>query len=193
MLALLGLALKAKVEKSVLSGVGCKSILEDLVALPRIVSETIGLEERVRDLAAELAPARDAIFLGRGIQYPIALEAALKLKEISYIHAAGYAAGELKHGPIALIDREMPVIVFESAGALHEKTLSNAAEVTARGARLWHVGQGPQAAIRTPPCGEVVAPFANAVVAQMLAYHVALEKGTDVDQPRNLAKSVTVE
>ncbi|MHA7887775.1 SIS domain-containing protein [Roseicyclus sp.] len=123
------------------------------MSLPRIVSEAIGCEGPIRDLAAELAPAKAAIFLGRGINHPIALEAALKLKEISYIHATGYAAGELKHGPIALIERDMPVIVFDNTDALQEKTMSNAAEVAARGARLWHVGQGTHASLRTPDCG----------------------------------------
>ncbi|OZB12483.1 MAG: glutamine--fructose-6-phosphate aminotransferase, partial [Rhodobacterales bacterium 34-62-10] len=141
----------------------------------------------------EIAPARDAIFLGRGINYPLALEAALKLKEISYIHADGYAAGELKHGPIALIDQDMPVIVFDNLGPLQEKTVSNAAEVAARGAKLWHIGSKATDGIMTPDCAALATPFAYAVVAQLLAYHVALAKGTDVDQPRNLAKSVTVE
>ncbi|MHA6334530.1 glutamine--fructose-6-phosphate transaminase (isomerizing) [Qipengyuania sp. CAU 1752] len=193
MLALLALTLKAGRETGALREEEACNLIRDLVTLPRVVSETIALEQRVELLAHEIAPAKDAIFLGRGIHYPIALEAALKLKEISYIHAEGYAAGELKHGPIALVDRELPVIVFDNEGALQEKTLSNAAEVNARGARVWHVGKAAAADVVLPPSGAVVAPFLHAVVAQLLAYHAALAKGTDVDQPRNLAKSVTVE
>lgn len=193
MLALLVLALKAGAETGAMDDRQATSLLRDLVALPRVISETIALEQQVELVAHEIAPAKDAIFLGRGIHYPIALEAALKLKEISYIHAEGYAAGELKHGPIALVDSELPVIVFDNEGALQEKTLSNAAEVSARGARVWHVGKAPAADVFLPPSGSVLAPFLHAVVAQLLAYHAALAKGTDVDQPRNLAKSVTVE
>ena len=193
MLGLLAIALKAALERGLLDKAALAKIVHDLTTIPRVVGEAIALEPQIKQVAAEIAPARDAIFLGRGIHYPMALEAALKLKEISYIHADGYAAGELKHGPIALIDRDMPVVVFDSVGVLQEKTLSNAAEVEARGARVWHIGQSEVADIQTPDCGEVALPFAYAVVAQMLAYHTALEKGTDVDQPRNLAKSVTVE
>ncbi|QIQ87530.1 glutamine--fructose-6-phosphate transaminase (isomerizing) [Erythrobacter sp.] len=193
MLGLLAIALKAGAERELLYSKAIASIIHDLTAIPRVVGEAIALEPRIKEVAAELSSATDAIFLGRGIHYPMALEAALKLKEISYIHADGYAAGELKHGPIALIDREMPVLVFNSTGPLQEKTLSNAAEVEARGARIWHIGQDEDADIRTPECGEFAFPFTYAAVAQMLAYHAALVKGTDVDQPRNLAKSVTVE
>lgn len=193
MLALLALALKAGSETGALSNAELANLLRDLVTLPRVVSETIALEHQVEMLAHEIAPASDAIFLGRGINYPVALEAALKLKEISYIHAEGYAAGELKHGPIALVDAELPVVVFDNEGALQEKTLSNAAEVSARGARVWHIGNVSTADVVLPASDRLVAPFLHAVVAQMLAYHAALAKGTDVDQPRNLAKSVTVE
>ena len=193
MLGLIALAIKAGTERGQIKGTDIASLVQDLLSVPRIVNEAINLEDRISEVAQEIAPARDAIFLGRGIHYPMALEAALKLKEISYIHADGYAAGELKHGPIALIDPQMPVIVFDSLGLLQEKTHSNAAEVAARGAQLWHVGQSADGGIQTPTCSEIVTPFAYAVVAQMLAYHVALKKGTDVDQPRNLAKSVTVE
>ncbi|MBY6016092.1 glutamine--fructose-6-phosphate transaminase (isomerizing) [Qipengyuania gaetbuli] len=193
MLALLALALKAGSETGALCGEELSTFLRDLVTLPRVISETIALEQKIEMLAHEIAPASDAVFLGRGINYPIALEAALKLKEISYIHAEGYAAGELKHGPIALVDAQLPVVVFDNDGALQEKTISNAEEVKARGARVWHVGKGPAADVVLPSCGALVAPFLHAIVAQLLAYHAALAKGTDVDQPRNLAKSVTVE
>lgn len=193
MLALLVLALEAGSETGSLRNDELPNLLRDLVALPRLVSETIVLESKVEALAQEIATAKDAIFLGRGIHFPIALEAALKLKEISYIHAEGYAAGELKHEPIALIDKDFPVIVFDSEGALQEKTFSNAEEVSARGARVWHLGQSQSADVVLPSSCSIVAPFLHAVVAQLLAYHVALAKGSDVDQPRNLAKSVTVE
>lgn len=193
MLALLGVVLTMARARGRLDDDALNAQLQALISIPRIVTETLACEPRIREVAQEIAPARDAIFLGRGINYPLALEAALKLKEISYIHADGYAAGELKHGPIALIDQDMPVIVFDNLGPLQEKTVSNAAEVEARGAKLWHIGAGAEAGIKTPECEELATPFAYAVVAQLLAYHVALAKGTDVDQPRNLAKSVTVE
>ncbi|MEP3145189.1 glutamine--fructose-6-phosphate transaminase (isomerizing) [Qipengyuania citrea] len=193
MLALLVLILKAGLETGTLCEDEVSNLVHDLATLPRILSETIALEHKIEVLAHEIAPAKDAIFLGRGINYPIALEAALKLKEISYIHAEGYAAGELKHGPMALVDHDLPVVVFDNEGPLQEKTLSNAAEVSARGARVWHLGKAPTADLVLPPCGSHLAPFLYAVVAQLLAYHTALAKGTDVDQPRNLAKSVTVE
>lgn len=193
MLGLLALALKAGQERGTIASSALSQYVLALTSLPRVVTEAIAMDGEIAEVSRAIAPARDAFFLGRGIHYPMALEAALKLKEISYIHADGYAAGELKHGPIALIDPGMPVIVFDSHGSLQEKTLSNAAEVRARGARVWHVGQRAEADIRISECSGLVTPFAYAVVAQLLAYHVACEKGTDVDQPRNLAKSVTVE
>ena len=193
LLALLAIALKAGNERGILSDEALASVVHTLASIPRIVTETIALEDTIVSVAKDVAQHRDAIFLGRGIHYPMALEAALKLKEISYIHADGYAAGELKHGPIALVDPDMAVIVFDSVGFLQEKTSSNAAEVKARGARVWHVGRHAEEGIRTPDSAEIVTPFSYAVVAQMLAYHAALARGTDIDQPRNLAKSVTVE
>jgi glutamine---fructose-6-phosphate transaminase (isomerizing) len=190
LLALLGLVLKAANERGV--GLGAP-VLEDVLAIPRIVMQTLVLEPTIQEVALSLRDARETLFLGRGVSYPLALEAALKLKEISYIHAQGYAAGELKHGPIALIEPDLPVVVFASQGPLQEKTLSNAAEVAARGGRLIHVGWQDGDAIRLPQSGPIAGVFAAASVAQLLSYHVALAKGTDVDQPRNLAKSVTVE
>jgi glutamine---fructose-6-phosphate transaminase (isomerizing) len=190
LLALLGLVLKAAAERGV--GLGAP-VLEDVLAIPRIVMQTLVLEPTIQEVALSLRDARETLFLGRGVSYPLALEAALKLKEISYIHAQGYAAGELKHGPIALIEPDLPVVVFASQGPLQEKTLSNAAEVAARGGRLIHVGWQDGDAIRLPQSGPIAGVFAAASVAQLLSYHVALAKGTDVDQPRNLAKSVTVE
>ena len=153
-------------------------------------------------LARDLSKASDVLYLGRGTSYPLALEGALKLKEISYIHAEGYAAGELKHGPIALIDEEMPVIVLAPHDAVFEKTVSNMQEVSARGGRIVLVADAhaareaavdPQAVIVMPETGVDFTALVYAVPVQMIAYHVAVVLGNDVDQPRNLAKSVTVE
>jgi glucosamine--fructose-6-phosphate aminotransferase (isomerizing) len=153
-------------------------------------------------IAGRVAEARDVLYLGRGSCYPIALEGALKLKEITYIHAEGYAAGEMKHGPIALIDRHVPVVAIAPSGPLFEKTASNLQEAAARGGQVIvfsdEAGATRLAGIATetvvlPDCDPFVAPILYAVAVQLLAYRVALLKGTDVDQPRNLAKSVTVE
>ncbi len=156
----------------------------------------------IRELAEFVAEARDVLYLGRGLCYPIALEGALKLKEISYIHAEGLAAGEMKHGPIALIDKNVPVIALIPSGPLFEKTASNLEEAHARGAPVIAITD-PQGAPRLsrlaarlvilPGVDPFVAPILQAIPVQMLAYHVAVLKGTDIDQPRNLAKSVTVE
>jgi glucosamine--fructose-6-phosphate aminotransferase (isomerizing) len=172
-----------------------------LLEAPRLIAEATQVEEEVRALAPDLAKARDVLYLGRGAMYPLALEGALKLKEISYIHAEGYAAGELKHGPIALIDETTPVIVIAPSDALFEKTLSNMSEVAARGGKVILItdAQGAAAApdgvklIVGPSCDPVLAPLVYAPPIQLVAYHVAVLKGADVDQPRNLAKSVTVE
>ena len=159
-------------------------------------------DERLQDLAAEVVEAVDVLYLGRGIGFPIALEGALKLKEISYIHAEGYAAGEMKHGPIALIDETVPIIVIAPSDELFEKTASNMQEVVARGGRviflsdadgIARLGDMAVATIELPRVNPVVAPILYAIPVQLLAYHVAVLKGTNVDQPRNLAKSVTVE
>ncbi|MFA8444024.1 glutamine--fructose-6-phosphate transaminase (isomerizing) [Yoonia sp.] len=190
LLALMGLVLKASQERARVPG---QLVKEDVLSIPRVVTQTLALEPKIEEIAVSMRAARSAFFLGRGISYPLALEAALKLKEISYIHAEGYAAGELKHGPIALIEPDVPVVVFASQDTLQEKTLSNAAEVAARGGRLIHVGWREEDAIQLPNSGPIAGIFAASVVAQLLSYHVALAKGTDVDQPRNLAKSVTVE
>ena len=173
-----------------------------LMELPRLISESFALDDRIADLARNMAKARDVIYLGRGVHYPIAMEGALKLKEISYIHAEGYASGELKHGPIALIDEETPVVFVAPFDGLFDKSLSNLQEVAARrgkvllisdAAGLRAAGDTPAHRIEMPDCDPFVAPILYALPVQMLAYHVAVEKGTDVDQPRNLAKSVTVE
>ena len=152
--------------------------------------------------ARKIAEARDVLFLGRGLMYPLALEGALKLKEISYIHAEAYASGELKHGPIALIDKAVPVVVMAPKDSLFDKTVSNMQEVMARGGKVCLVTDAAGAAaaggdvwqtIVLPEVPEVLSPLLYALPAQLLAYHAAVAKGTDVDQPRNLAKSVTVE
>ena len=160
------------------------------------------MDPAVHAIAQKYFHAQDFLFLGRGIMYPIALEGALKLKEISYIHAEGYAAGEMKHGPIALIDEAVPVIVIAPSGPLFDKTVSNMQEVAARGGKIVLIsdakgieeaGEGTLATIEMPTVHPLIAPLIYAVPVQLLAYHVAVAKGTDVDQPRNLAKSVTVE
>ncbi|WP_018632643.1 glutamine--fructose-6-phosphate transaminase (isomerizing) [Neomegalonema perideroedes] len=170
--------------------------------LPRLISETLALEPQIAKIAREIAEARDALYLGRGAMHPLAMEGALKLKEISYIHAEGYAAGELKHGPIALVDPHVPVVVMAPRDALFEKTVSNMQEVMARGGKVLLIsdaegvaeaGEGVWASLTLPKVHPRLAPILYAVPAQLLAYHAALAKGADVDQPRNLAKSVTVE
>ena len=173
-----------------------------LTEIPSRASEVLNHDERIREIAAEIAEARDVLYLGRGSAFPLALEGALKLKEISYIHAEGYAAGEMKHGPIALIDEAVPVIVLAPHDDLFEKTLGNVEEVMARGGRVVMISDAAGVArlgdrlasgIAVPRCDPFVAPLLYAIPIQLLAYHVAVLKGTDVDQPRNLAKSVTVE
>jgi glucosamine--fructose-6-phosphate aminotransferase (isomerizing) len=177
-------------------------IVTHLAEVPSRIAELIADEAPIEHLAKTLTEARDVLYLGRGTAYPLALEGALKLKELSYIHAEGYAAGEMKHGPIALIDEHMPVIVVAPRDALFEKTLSNVQEVMARGGKvimmsddagIAALGDRAVATIRLPECDPFVAPILYAIPLQLLAYHVAVHKGTDVDQPRNLAKSVTVE
>ena len=173
-----------------------------LVEVPSRVADVLHMDGAIRDIAADIAAARDVLYLGRGLLYPIAMEGALKLKEISYIHAEGYAAGEMKHGPIALIDEQVPVVVIAPSDALFEKTLSNMEQVVARGGRVVLVsdeagikraGKNAAYAICMPKLDPFVMPIIAAVPVQLLAYHTAVFKDTDVDQPRNLAKSVTVE
>ncbi len=173
-----------------------------LAEIPSRASEVLNHDQRLQEIAAEIALARDVLYLGRGGSFPLALEGALKLKEISYIHAEGYAAGEMKHGPIALIDDNVPVIVLAPPDDLFEKTLSNVEEVMARGGRVVMISDAAGVArldgrlsygIAIPNCAPFVAPLLYAIPVQLLAYHTAVLKGTDVDQPRNLAKSVTVE
>ncbi|MEO1966847.1 glutamine--fructose-6-phosphate transaminase (isomerizing) [Hyphomonas sp.] len=176
--------------------------VKNLLALPRKVTEALEAQEQIAEIAKTLTQAKDVLFLGRGRYYPLALEGALKLKEVSYIHAEGYAAGELKHGPIALIEKDLPVVVVAPKDELFEKTISNVEEVRARGARVILIsddagiaaaGNRADHVIRLPDGDDFTLPILAAVPLQLLAYHVAVAKGTDVDQPRNLAKSVTVE
>jgi glucosamine--fructose-6-phosphate aminotransferase (isomerizing) len=172
-----------------------------LTEIPARAAEILNHNGRLRDIAHDLAKARDVLFLGRGTSYPIALEGALKLKEISYIHAEGYAAGEMKHGPIALIADDVPVIIIAPSDQVFEKTASNLQEATARGGRILVLSDEAGLkrlnttanSIALPAVDPFVAPILYAIPVQLLAYHAAVAKGTDVDQPRNLAKSVTVE
>jgi glucosamine--fructose-6-phosphate aminotransferase (isomerizing) len=179
-----------------------KALVRHLSEAPAALNGALAYDEAIEAMAHHIAGARDVLYLGRGTDYPLALEGALKLKEISYIHAEGYAAGEMKHGPIALIDENVPVIVIAPSGPLFDKTVSNMQEVQARGGKVVLIsdydgiqaaGEGCMATITMPKVHPLIAPLVYAVPVQLLAYHVAVAKGTDVDQPRNLAKSVTVE
>jgi glucosamine--fructose-6-phosphate aminotransferase (isomerizing) len=179
-----------------------KAIVRHLSEAPAALNGALAYDEAIQAMAGTIASARDVLYLGRGPDYPIAMEGALKLKEISYIHAEGYAAGEMKHGPIALIDENVPIIVIAPSGPLFDKTVSNMQEVQARGGKVVLIsdydgiqaaGEGCLATITMPKVHPLIAPLVYAIPVQLLAYHVAVAKGTDVDQPRNLAKSVTVE
>ncbi|HYH22417.1 MAG TPA: glutamine--fructose-6-phosphate transaminase (isomerizing) [Azospirillum sp.] len=179
-----------------------REIAHALREVPARAADVLAHDERLHELAQEVSEARDVLYLGRGSMYPLALEGALKLKEISYIHAEGYAAGELKHGPIALIDESVPVIVLVPSDGLFEKVVSNVQEVCARSGKVLLVadrkgverlGDRVRWSVELPACDPIVAPLLYAIPVQLLAYHTAVLKGTDVDQPRNLAKSVTVE
>ncbi|WP_066809452.1 glutamine--fructose-6-phosphate transaminase (isomerizing) [Sphingomonas asaccharolytica] len=178
------------------------TVVKHLIEAPAALNAALAYDDAIAAMAHLIAPARDVLYLGRGPDYPLAMEGALKLKEISYIHAEGYAAGEMKHGPIALIDENVPIIVIAPSGPLFEKTVSNMQESQARGGKivlisdaegLAEAGDGCLATIEMPKVHPLIAPLVYAVPVQLLAYHVAVVKGTDVDQPRNLAKSVTVE
>jgi glucosamine--fructose-6-phosphate aminotransferase (isomerizing) len=196
------LVLKAARQRGRLNDAELAERIDALRGVPALVNQALGIEAHCAALARKLAEARDILFLGRGSMYPLAQEGALKLKEISYIHAEAYASGELKHGPIALVDKNVPVIVMAPRDALFDKTISNMNEVMARGGKvllisdrqgLGTAGDGVWESITMPTVDPFLAPILYAVPAQLLAYHTAVAKGTDVDQPRNLAKSVTVE
>jgi glucosamine--fructose-6-phosphate aminotransferase (isomerizing) len=191
--------------RGTLSPDACRGHLGELTRIPHLMELALERERAVEDLSRALSRARDFLYLGRGVNYPIALEGALKLKEISYLHAEGYPAGEMKHGPIALVDEDLPVVAICPAGHVYEKMLSNVQEAKARGGRVLAVAatgdptlaqllDGPgDALLEIPACSELWSPFLTVIPLQLLAYHVALRAGRDVDQPRNLAKSVTVE
>ncbi|MGF1630432.1 MAG: glutamine--fructose-6-phosphate transaminase (isomerizing) [Kiloniellaceae bacterium] len=188
--------------KGVLSPERLDALSQALIELPKFVDEALSIDGAARKVAASLVGASDVLYLARGSMFPIAMEGALKLKELTYIHAEGYAAGEMKHGPIALIDEHMPVIVCAPTGPLFEKTAANVQEVQARGGRvillsdrtgIERIGQDAEACIELPQVDPFIAPMVYSIPIQLLAYHTAVLKGTDVDQPRNLAKSVTVE
>ncbi|MFE3837692.1 glutamine--fructose-6-phosphate transaminase (isomerizing) [Pseudogemmobacter sonorensis] len=196
------MALKAGLDRGRITETELAARLDALSALPGLANAALSLSDPVARIAGDLAKARDILFLGRGAMYPMALEGALKLKEISYIHAEGYASGELKHGPIALIDPQVPVIVMAPMDGLFDKTVSNMQEVMARGGKVLLLsdakgveaaGPGTWQSLTLPAVDPHWAPILYAIPAQLLAYHTAIAKGTDVDQPRNLAKSVTVE
>ena len=199
---LAAMAITAARQRGHLDAAGEVALQEQLMAVPRLVGQAMHCETTVKEIAGHLGHVDDALFLGRGAMYPLALEGALKLKEISYIHAEGYASGELKHGPIALVDDKLPVVVLAPSDAMFDKSVSNMQEVIARSGRiimisdaagLAEAGEGVWQTIEMPDAGGPFAPIIYAVAVQLLAYHTAVEKGTDVDQPRNLAKSVTVE
>ena len=196
------LAVKIAHAKGVITEAEYHAYITDLNQIPRLVSQALGIDTAVQKVARKLAIAQDVIFLGRGAMYPIAMEGALKLKEISYIHAEGYPSGELKHGPIALIDKKVPVVVLAPMDPLFEKSVSNMQEVMARSGKvlllscqqgLNAASEGTWSTLTMPATSELLAPILYAIPAQLLAYHTAVAKGTDADQPRNLAKSVTVE
>ena len=199
---LLMLAVKAASDRGTLSDERIQDILSGLRGLPAQINTALEAEGSLVKVARKLSEARDILFLGRGLMYPLALEGALKLKEISYIHAEAYAAGELKHGPIALIDKHVPIVVMAPRDELFDKTVSNMQEVMARKGKVILItdangqeegGDGAWNTIVMPEVDPVLSPILYAIPAQLLAYHTAIAKGTDVDQPRNLAKSVTVE
>ncbi len=199
---LAALAIATGVIRGSISAERAAQLTSALLEVPARIAEVLNHDERIREIAQWVADARDVLYLGRGTSYPIALEGALKLKEISYIHAEGYAAGEMKHGPIALIDDAVPVVFIAPSDALFDKTASNLEQVVARGGKpilfsdrkgIARVGAHAVHAIEMPDIDPFVAPILYAIPVQLLSYHAAVAKGTDVDQPRNLAKSVTVE
>jgi glutamine---fructose-6-phosphate transaminase (isomerizing) len=198
-LYLLGLALGR--QQGMLSKARGKKLAQDLLQMPRLMEGVLEQEENIAELAREFATKRDFLFLGRGLSFPIALEGALKLKELSYIHAEGYAGGEMKHGPIALIDQQMPVVILAPRSRVHDKIVSNLEEIKARDGIIIAVGtegdedlkRHAQHVLYVPNVPDLLQPLVLVLPLQLLAYHIAVRRGCDVDQPRNLAKSVTVE
>jgi glucosamine--fructose-6-phosphate aminotransferase (isomerizing) len=195
------IALHLARQRGTLTDAKLRAYGQALRSLPRLAAETLRLAPQIKKLAQRYASVRDFIFIGRGVGFPIAMEGALKLKELSYVHAEGYAAGELKHGPIALLDPETPLVAIATAGSVYEKVVSNVAEARARSAPIIAIAtEGDDAidhyahdVIYVPDVPEPISPVIAVLPLQLLAYEVAVARGTDVDQPRNLAKSVTVE
>lgn len=198
-LMLLGLALAQEQEK--LSNIKRLECVDELFKVPSLIEGALGLFDEIKDIASKFVNLKNVLFIGRGEQWPVALEGALKLKELSYIHAEGYAAGELKHGPIALIDENMFVVCLAPKDSYYEKTISNIEEIRARGGKIFAIGTHGDSElekisdkfIAIPDCSEIALPFLTTIVLHLFSYSVAQQKGCDVDQPRNLAKSVTVE
>ncbi|QQQ19868.1 glutamine--fructose-6-phosphate transaminase (isomerizing) [Brevundimonas vitis] len=199
---MIAIAIAAAKARGRIDGAEEQRLVRVLLGAPRLIAEAIGLEGAIKDIAAEIAKARDVLYLGRGPMSALALEGALKLKEISYIHAEGYAAGELKHGPIALVDEATPIIILAPYDSWFEKSASNMSEVMARGGQVVfitdpegarHAPAGAKVVVTAPGCDPLISALVMSAPIQLLAYHVAVVKGADVDQPRNLAKSVTVE
>ena len=199
---LFALALKAQADRAATESGARFDLIDQLQSMPGLVNQALDMSGQIKKVARKLAGAQDVLFIGRGRMFPLALEGALKLKEISYIHAEAYPSGELKHGPIALIDKDVPVVVMAPSDGLFEKTVSNMQEIMARNGKIVlitdakgarNAGAGCWEIIQMPKVPDLLAPVLYAVPAQLLAYHTAVAKGTDVDQPRNLAKSVTVE
>ena len=199
--ALFLLAVYFGVVRGKIDGKYSKELLKELVHLPLLIEEALKTDKEIEGIASAYFNYRDFLYLGRGINYPIALEGALKLKEISYIHAEGYPAGEMKHGPIALIDEDMPVVVLTADDKVYEKVLSNIMEVKARGGKIIaiasegdkEIAKKVDSVLYIPRCNHFLMPILLSIPLQLLAYHIAVLRGSDVDQPRNLAKSVTVE
>jgi glucosamine--fructose-6-phosphate aminotransferase (isomerizing) len=199
---MIALAIAAAKSRGRIDAAEEQRLVKVLLGAPRLIAEAIGLEDAIREIAAEIAKARDVLYLGRGPMSALALEGALKLKEISYIHAEGYAAGELKHGPIALVDDQTPIIILAPYDSWFEKSASNMSEVMARGGQVVfitdtegakHAPAGAKVVVTAPSSDPLISTLVMSAPIQLLAYHVAVQKGADVDQPRNLAKSVTVE
>ena len=199
---MIALAVAAAKARGMIDAAEEQRMVKVMLEAPRLIAEAIGLEDALKEIASAIAKARDVLFLGRGPMSALALEGALKLKEISYIHAEGYAAGELKHGPIALVDDQTPIIILAPFDSWFEKSASNMSEVMARGGQVVfitdpqgarHAPAGARGVVTAPASDPLVSTLVMSAPIQLLAYHVAVVKGADVDQPRNLAKSVTVE
>jgi glucosamine--fructose-6-phosphate aminotransferase (isomerizing) len=195
------IALKVAHEKGTIDNTRYLQLLNELHAVPEKIKELLALSPHIQKVAAKYKDSKDALYLGRGYNFPIALEGALKLKEISYIHAEGYPAAEMKHGPIALVDNQLPVVFVATRDSYHEKIVSNIQEIKARkGKVLAVISQGDDIisemaddVMVTPEADEIIAPMLSVIPMQLLAYYMGVAKGYDVDKPRNLAKSVTVE